>query len=280
MGEDFGHVVYRGPEGETTEWDDLQRQYGNKPPAPEKFIPDAFTPAEDRGLRAAVERGGRAGGTAHIDAARGMDQLHAMEDEDAFADDTFLEEYRRKRLEEMKTAAAIPRFGTVVDITRDSFMAHVTDPSSEHYVLVLLHRPQCRECELLAAAYAELARKHPHTKFTSIPGKECIPGYPDRNMPTLLVYKDRDPVRTFMGLDHYGGTRMTPEGLELALNECGNVCRGAKGGDDDEDGGDDARDSEGWRRKEYAEMVVRRMIEDGREHRQRHAESKEDDDDE
>ena len=98
MGEDFGHVVYRGPEGETTEWDDLQRQYGNKPPAPEKFVPDAFTPAEDRGLRAAVERGGRAGGTAHIDAARGMDQLHAMEDDDAFADDTFLEEYRRRRI--------------------------------------------------------------------------------------------------------------------------------------------------------------------------------------
>ena len=128
MGEDLGHVVYRGPEGETTVWDDVQRRFGNKPPLPEKFVPRAYAPEEDRGLRAAVERDGRAGGVAHVDAAGGTDALEAMEDEDAFADDGFLEEYRRKRLEEMKTAAAIPRFGAVVEITRDSFMAHVTDP--------------------------------------------------------------------------------------------------------------------------------------------------------
>ena len=107
MGEDLGHVVYRGPEGETTVWDDVQRRFGNKPPLPEKFVPRAYAPEEDRGLRAAVERDGRAGGVAHVDAAGGTDALEAMEDEDAFADDGFLEEYRRKRLEEMKTAAAI-----------------------------------------------------------------------------------------------------------------------------------------------------------------------------
>ena len=276
MGEDLGHVVYRGPEGETTVWDDVQRRFGNKPPLPEKFVPRAYAPEEDRGLRAAVERDGRAGGVAHVDAAGGTDALEAMEDEDAFADDGFLEEYRRKRLEEMKTAAAIPRFGAVVEITRDSFMAHVTDPSSEHYVLVLLHRPNCPECELLSVAYGELARKHPFTKFTSIPGKECIPGYPDRNMPTLLVYRNRDPVRTFMGLGHYGGRHMTPEGLELALNECGRVCAGARGGEDEHDEGDDAL-TDVRRAATTSERLLRRLIEDGKEELSRRAESGDDD---
>ena len=78
MGEDLGHVVYRGPEGETTVWDDVQRRFGNKPPLPEKFVPRAYAPEEDRGLRAAVERDGRAGGVAHVDAAGGTDALEAM----------------------------------------------------------------------------------------------------------------------------------------------------------------------------------------------------------
>ena len=251
MGEDLGHVVYRGPEGETTVWDDVQRRFGNKPPLPEKFVPRAYAPEEDRGLRAAVERDGRALIPIAMD-------------------------YGFERLEEMKTAAAIPRFGAVVEITRDSFMAHVTDPSSEHYVLVLLHRPNCPECELLNVAYRELARKHPFTKFTSIPGKECIPGYPDRNMPTLLVYRNRDPVRTFMGLGHYGGRHMTPEGLELALNECGRVCAGARGGEDEHDEGDD-ESTDARRAATTSERLLRRLIEDGKEELSRRAESGDDD---
>ena len=41
---------------------------------------------------------------------------------------------------------------------------------------------------------------------------ECIPGYPDSNLPTLLVYRNTDVVRNFMGLQHFGGARITPEG--------------------------------------------------------------------
>ena len=109
-GATLGHVVYRGPEGETAAGrDDVQRRFGNKPPLPEKFVPRAYAPEEDRGLRrAAVERDGRVGrgprrrrrrnGRARGDGGRGRLRGRWV-----------LEEYRRKRLEEMKTAAAIPR---------------------------------------------------------------------------------------------------------------------------------------------------------------------------
>jgi hypothetical protein len=54
-------------------------------------------------------------------------------------------------------------------------------------------------------ALEELARKHPFTKFVKIHGGECIPGYPDRNMPTLLVYRDRDVARVKTGAADPGG---------------------------------------------------------------------------
>ena len=79
-------------------------------------------------------------------------------------------------------------------------------------------------------------------------------------------------ARTFIGLDAFGGARhMTPEGVALALNECGAVCKGMDWGDDD-DGDDDA-----VRRRRYAEEIVRRMIEDGKELRERKHEADDDD---
>jgi hypothetical protein len=95
-------------------------------------------------------------------------------------------------MEQLRAAAAVPRFAGVAPITRDAFMAQVTDPSADVWVVVFLHRPGCPRCEVLGRALEELAGKHPLTKFVKIVGGECIPGYPDRNMPTLLVYRDRD----------------------------------------------------------------------------------------
>ena len=96
-------------------------------------------------------------------------------------------------------------------------------------------------------------------------------------MPTLLVYRNRDPVRTFMGLGHYGGRHMTPEGLELALNECGRVCAGARDPREDEhDEGDDAS-TDARRAATTSERLLRRLLEDGKEELSRRAESGDDD---
>lgn len=35
-----------------------------------------------------------------------------------------------------------------------------------------------------------LSAAHPSTKFLSIPASLCIPNYPDKNVPTLLVYRN------------------------------------------------------------------------------------------
>ena len=71
----------------------------------------------------------------------------------------------------------------------------------------------CRvpECKLLSDMLDVLAGRFPATKFMRIISTHCIPQYPDRNLPTVLVYKDTKCVETLMGLLPYGGRRLTPE---------------------------------------------------------------------
>ena len=64
---------------------------------------------------------------------------------------------------------------------------------------------------VLSLCLDELAFKYPGTKFVKIVSTECIPSYPDQNLPTVLVYHRTQCVRTLAGLGAFGGLRTTPE---------------------------------------------------------------------
>jgi len=105
-----------------------------------------------------------------------------------------------------------------------------------------------------------LARKHQRTKFVRVAHRDCVPNYPDRLTPTLLVYKDKDVARTFATLAPFGGSHMTPEGVEFALNEVSSeICPSAF--DEDET----VREV---RRTEYIAGVVKRTVEAQRQERE------------
>ncbi len=57
----------------------------------------------------------------------------------------------------------------------------------------------------------ELAAQYRHVKFLTIPSTECIPNYPDENLPTLLVYHDGQCKRTIVGTKTLGYDRISPE---------------------------------------------------------------------
>ncbi|PRQ22657.1 putative thioredoxin-like protein [Rosa chinensis] len=62
----------------------------------------------------------------------------------------------------------------------------------------------------------DLAIKYPATKFVKIISTDCIPNYPDRNLPTLLVYNSGAVKANHVGLCSFG-RRCTPEGVSLVL---------------------------------------------------------------
>lgn len=83
-----------------------------------------------------------------------------------------------------------------------------------------LHR--IAECGLLMRCLEELATRYPATKFVKIISTECIPNYPDRNLPTLLVYNNGAVKANYAGL-HSFGRRCTPEGT-LYIPHWGRLC--------------------------------------------------------
>ena len=66
-------------------------------------------------------------------------------------------------------------------------------------------------CQVLKACLQDLAAQYRHVKFLTIPSTECIPNYPDENLPTLLVYHDGQCKRTIVGTQTLGIDRISPE---------------------------------------------------------------------
>ncbi|XVF16236.1 hypothetical protein REPUB_Repub10bG0014100 [Reevesia pubescens] len=87
------------------------------------------------------------------------------------------------------------------------------------------------ECGLLLQCLEELAVKYPATKFVKIISTDCIPNYPDRNLPTLLVYNNGAVKANYVGL-HSFGRRCTPEGVALVLCQSDPVLNDGQSGSD------------------------------------------------
>jgi hypothetical protein len=62
----------------------------------------------------------------------------------------------------------------------------------------------------------QLATKYTRTKFVKIISNDCIPNYPDRNLPTLLIYKDTECKHNLVGKAPFGG-RLSVEGELLII---------------------------------------------------------------
>ncbi|KHN30269.1 Viral IAP-associated factor like [Glycine soja] len=198
------HFVYKDLEGASTQWDDIQRKLGNLPPKAPAFKPPPFTPdASDDQPKDKT----------WID-SKTSEELEDLEDD--LDDDRFLQEYRKKRLAEMQEAAKVLRFGSVILISGSDFVREVSQAPSDVWVVVILYKEGIPECGLLMQSIEELALRYPSTKFVKIISTDCIPNYPDRNLPTLLVYNNGAVKGNYVGL-HSFGRRCTPEGVALVL---------------------------------------------------------------
>ncbi|CAI5968560.1 unnamed protein product [Closterium sp. NIES-64] len=186
---------------------------------------------------------------------RTADELDDLEDD--VDDDRFMEEYRkwqlaalraaaarqlRRRVAELRAAAARPRYGGVERITGPDFVREVTEASQSVWVVVHLFRdsiisnchselarshPQTKfvhivrtdvaACSIISNCLSELARSHPQTKFVRIVSTECIPNYPDAHLPTLLVYHKGALKATLAGMHQFGGKNCTTQDVAFAL---------------------------------------------------------------
>lgn len=86
-------------------------------------------------------------------------------DDELLEDDTFLQEFRTKRLQELKTKNTLPIFGNVIDADVDTFINEIDNVDHNIFVIVHLYDPDVHTCLRLNKILEELCETMIHIKF-------------------------------------------------------------------------------------------------------------------
>lgn len=207
-----------------TEWNDILRAKGILPPKDEDKddkLEDAFVDM----VRARQEK---------LDSLenKDLDELDELED---LEDDQILNQYRHKRMMEMQALAGKEKFGEVTEISKPDFIREVSEASKECYVVVHLYKDYIPACKLMNRCLSELALQFKATKFVRIVSDQCIPNFPDHNVPALLIYGDGDIKANLAGAIQFGGMKMTAKSLRAILAQYGAVPAEKTDDQDDRD---------------------------------------------
>ncbi|KAF2176165.1 thioredoxin-like protein [Zopfia rhizophila CBS 207.26] len=198
-----------------TEWNDILRKHGiipEKPPSPTPMIEEALEEARRLAHENRLE-------------GKGLEELAELEDDE---DADFLEQYRKKRMEELSNISTSSVYNQVYHLQKPDYAKDVTETSAKAYVLVLLTSSHGTNVEsrILIEMWRDLAKRFGDVKFCQMRADLCIEGYPERNTPTVLAYKDGDIKKQLVTLRELRGAKTTAEDLEKVLIDVGAVRHG------------------------------------------------------
>ncbi len=105
-------------------------------------------------------------------------------------------------------------YNQVYPLQKPDYARDVTELSHQSWVLVLLISSQDGniESKLLTEQWRELARRFGDVKFCQIQANMCIENYPEKNTPTILIYKDGDIKRQIVTLRELRGPQTNTHG--------------------------------------------------------------------
>ncbi|KAK8016116.1 thioredoxin-like protein [Apiospora rasikravindrae] len=195
-----------------TEWNEILRKHGvipEKPPSPTPMIEEAMI----EGRRIAHEN--RLEG-------KDLDELDELED---LEDDAFLESYKQRRMQELNALTKKAIHGAVYPVSKPEYQRAVTEASNNGPVFVNLTSSMGTNVEsrVLSELWKQAAKEYGDVKFCEIQADKAIENYPDRNCPTILVYKNGDIVKQVVTLMTVGGVRMGMLEIDDLLVEVGAV---------------------------------------------------------
>ncbi|EFA74928.1 phosducin-like protein [Heterostelium album PN500] len=197
-----------------TEWDDIQIKLGNKAAPPKKLTEDEIFDLIQEAAQYASEKEKQE----KLDNAS-LEDLKEMEDDE---DEQVLEKLRQRRIAQMKAEAEKNKFGELYEISEPAYKSEVTETTG-YFVVVLLFKNGIPQCQLVNEILKELAKKHRATKFVRIRSEEAIHNYPDRNLPTILVYFNGMIVNQMITLAKMYGDQVNAKDIEWWLSRCGAV---------------------------------------------------------
>ena len=151
-----------------------------------------------------------------------LDELDELEDDE---DEAFLEQYRQKRMQELNSLTKKSVHGSVYPISKPEYSREVTEASHKGPVFVNLTASMGTNVEsrVLSELWRQAAAEYGDVKFCEIRADKAIENYPDRNCPTILVYKNGDIVKQVVTLMTLGGVRVGMLEIDDLLVEVGAV---------------------------------------------------------
>lgn len=116
---------------------------------------------------------------------------------------------------ELATISNSSIFNQVYSLQKPDYPREVTEASNKAYVLVNLTSSLGTNIEscLLTELWRELARKYGDVKFCEMRADMCIEGYPEKNTPTILVYRDGEVKEQIITLKSLGAERTRITGI-------------------------------------------------------------------
>ena len=120
---------------------------------------------------------------------------------------------------ELSTIATASVFNQVYHLQKPDYSKDVTEASNTAFVLVHLTSSLGTNVEsrLLSEVWREMALKFGDIKFCEIRADMCIEGYPERNTPTILVYRNGDIKKQVVTLKDLNGEQTNIKGTSCLL---------------------------------------------------------------
>ena len=120
---------------------------------------------------------------------------------------------------ELSTIATTSVFNQVYHLQKPDYSRDVTEASNAAFVLVHLTSSLGTNVEsrLLTEVWREMAPKFGDIKFCEIRADMCIEGYPERNTPTILVYRNGDIKKQVVTLKELSGEQTNIKGMSGLL---------------------------------------------------------------
>ena len=189
---------------QTTEWDEMvvQKKFGGN------FVKEEEV-KERKGTTRTMKK-------EETNAAIFEHERDDENDDDDEEEEEFMKSYREKRISEMMLMQKEKekeeknnnfRHEYMMHVSHEQWTKEVTEVSRSHPVLVLLTKENSKACYPLERVMEDVARTYrtSRTKFRRAEARDIIPNYPERNVPTLILYRNGDVVENIVGIEQFGG---------------------------------------------------------------------------
>lgn len=141
--------------------------------------------------------------------AKTLDELDELEDSE---DEAVLEEYRRRRIAELQANQLKAKYGRVLEISARDYVEEVNKAGEDVWVVLHLYEQGIQLCALINQFLGDLAMRYPSTKFIKAISKQCIPNYPEKNVPSIFIYYEGQIKKQIIGSVELRGEKLSAEG--------------------------------------------------------------------